>query len=380
MDVSRHFEQKSFVEKFLDEMALHKLNVFHWHLVDSMGWRIEIKKYPKLTSDGSPTDYSSLNPKQATRSRSEFPGGFYTQDDIKEVVAYATSRFITVVPEIEMPGHSGASVHAYPEFGNFAEIAAAGGDTKDLGTDEEYNVDDSTLTFLKDVLDEVMALFPSQFIHVGGDEVDKAPWKRNPKAQERMKSLGLKDEDQLQSWVISQMDAYITSKGRRLIGWDEILEGGLAPGAAVMSWRGIDGGIIAAKSNHDVVMAPGEFTYLDHYQSRSSEEPPGFGGYLPLQTVYGYEPIPSNLSESQAKHVLGLQGQLWSEFIPSAKHMEYMAWPRLCALSEVGWSNPKGRNYLEFVSRLRPHLVRLTAMDVAFRPLTTDDLQATPQN
>jgi hexosaminidase len=211
---------------------------------------------------------------------------------------------------------------------------------------------------------------------VGGDEVDKAPWKMNPKAQDRMKALGLKDEDQLQSWVIQQMDAYLTSKGRHLIGWDEILEGGLASGAAVMSWRGIDGGITAAKSNHDVVMAPGDWTYLDHYQSHDeAKEPLAIGGYLPLRTVYEYEPVPSELTPDQAKHVLGLQGQLWSEFIPGAKHMEYMAFPRLCALAEVGWSNPQNRSYAEFLTRLQPHLMRLKEMDVAYRELTPDDLR-----
>jgi hexosaminidase len=376
MDVSRHFEQKSFVEKFLDEMALHKLNRFHWHLTDDPGWRIEIKKYPKLTSDGQPTDFSTMNPREKTRSRSELPGGFYTQDDIKEVVAYAAARFITILPEIEMPGHSGAAVHAYPELGNFGEITQAGGDVSKMGMDNEYNVDDATIQFLKDVLDETMALFPSKYIHVGGDEVDKAPWKMNPKAQDRMKALGLKDEDQLQSWVIQQMDAYLTSKGRHLIGWDEILEGGLASGAAVMSWRGIDGGITAAKSNHDVVMAPGDWTYLDHYQSHDeAKEPLAIGGYLPLRTVYEYEPVPSELTPDQAKHVLGLQGQLWSEFIPGAKHMEYMAFPRLCALAEVGWSNPQNRSYAEFLTRLQPHLMRLKEMDVAYRELTPDDLR-----
>jgi hexosaminidase len=375
MDVSRHFEQKGFVEKFLDEMALHKLNVFHWHLTDDPGWRIEIKKYPKLTAGGSPTDYSLMNPDEKTRSRSELPGGYYTQADIKEVVAYAAARYITILPEIEMPGHSAAAVSAYPELGNFGEITTAGGDVSKMGRDNEYNVDDSTIQFLKDVLDEVMVLFPSKFIHVGGDEVDKNPWKSNPKAQDRMKSLGIQTEDQLQSWVISQMDTYLTSKGRRLIGWDEILEGGLAPGAAVMSWRGVEGGITAAKSNHDVVMAPGDWTYLDHYQSKDqSKEPIAIGGYLPLRTVYEYEPIAPELTPDQAKHVLGLQGQLWSEFIPGTKHMEYMAFPRLCALAEVGWSNPKGRNYAEFLTRLQPHLARLKSLDVAFRDLTPEDL------
>ena len=375
MDVARHFEPKSFVEKFLDEMAFHKLNVFHWHLVDDPGWRIEIQRYPKLTAVGSTGDYSTMNPKQATRSKSVLPGGFYTQDDIREVVKYAVDRFITIVPEIEMPGHSHAAIEAYPELGNRIEIANGGGDIRVASWDNVYNVDDSTIQFLQGVLDEVLSLFPSTFIHVGGDEVDKGMWKQNPNAQQRIHQQGLKDEDELQSWFIRQMDSYLTSKGRRLIGWDEILEGGLAPGAAVMSWRGIDGGIAAAKSGHDVVMAPGSNTYLDHYQSKDlASEPAAFGDYLPIQNVYGYEPIPASLSTDESRHVLGAQGQLWSEFIPEPRHMEYMAFPRLCALAEVVWSQPQGRSYPEFLTRLVPHLERLKAWDVYFRPLRPEDM------
>lgn len=376
MDVSRHFESKGFVEKFLDEMALHKLNVFHWHLVDEPGWRIEIKEYPKLTSVGSNADYSDLHPGRATRSRSDKAGGFYTQDDIREVVRYAADRFITIVPEIEMPGHSTAAIEAYPELGNKLEIERAGGDASSIREDNVYNVDDSTVQFLQNVLTEVMGLFPGPFIHVGGDEVNKGPWRLNPRAQARMQALGLKNEEELQSWFVKQMDTFLTAKGRRLIGWDEILEGGLAPGAAVMSWRGTDGGIAAAKSGHDVVMAPSSHTYLDHYQSRDqNSEPLAMSGYLPIQTVYGYEPVPDGLSPDEAKHVLGAQCQLWSEYIPDPQHMEYMAWPRLCALSEVVWSPPAGRSYAEFVTRLVPHLERLRFMDVAFRELRPEDLQ-----
>jgi hexosaminidase len=375
MDVSRHFEPKSFVEKFLDEMALHKLNVFHWHLVDDNGWRIEIKKYPNLTAAGSSSDFSAMHPREATRSRSVIPGGFYTQDDVREVVKYAADRFITVVPEIEMPGHSEASILAYPEHGNKAEIAAAGGDPSSIRGDNVYNVDDSTIRFLQDVLTEVMELFPSKFIHVGGDEVSKAPWQKNPKAQARMRELGLKNEEELQSWFIKQMDTFISSKGRRLMGWDEILEGGLAQGATVMSWRGIEGGIAAAQSGHDVVMTPTSHTYFDYAQSKNpASEPAAIGGYVPLQVVYGYEPVPSALSAIEAGHVLGSQGQLWSEFIPDPRHMEYMAFPRLCALAEVVWSQPQGRSYEEFLTRLQPHLKRLDNMDVFYRKLRPDDL------
>lgn len=374
MDVSRHFMPKEFVLKFIDLLALHKLNVFHMHLTDDNGWRIEIKRYPKLTEAGSLTDFSAMNPKGATRSINQRPGGFFTQQDIKEIVQYAADRYITVIPEIELPGHSNAAILAYPELGNKVEIEAGGGDTKFMGTyDNVYNVDDSTVQFLKNVLDEIMALFPSKFIHIGGDEVSKEPWKHNPKAQDRMKSLGLKNEEELQSWFVKQFDAYLASKGRRLIGWDEILEGGLAPGATVMSWRGIEGGIAAAKSGHDVVMAPTTWTYFDYYQSKlQAEEPKGIGGFLPLQKVYEFDPIPAALTADQAKHVMGGQAQLWTEFIPHPKHMEYMAYPRFCALAETVWSPKASRNWDDFKGRLRSHLDRLKTLDVNYRPLTDD--------
>lgn len=371
MDVARHFMPKEFIFKFLDLMAMHKLNTFHWHLVDDNGWRVEIKRFPKLTEVGSKTDFSAMNPTSATRSINQKPGGFYTQDDIREVVQYAADRFITVVPEFEMPGHSKAAVDSYPELGNRGQIEAAGGDAKFLGAyDNVYNVDDSTIQFLKNVLDEMLDLFPSKFIHIGGDEVWKEPWKRNPRAQERMKALDLKTEEDLQSWFIKQFDDYLTKKGRRLIGWDEILEGGLAPGAAVMSWRGTAGGIAAAKAGHDVVMAPNEQTYFDHYQSRFTEgEPKAIGGFTDIREVYEYEPIPPELSPSEATHVLGAQSQLWSEFIPHPRHMEYMAYPRTTALAEVVWSPAALRNYDDFMARLKEHLKRLDVIDVNYRRL-----------
>lgn len=376
MDVSRHFMPREFVLKFLDLMALHKLNVFHWHLVDGTGWRIEIRKYPQLTEDASQSDFSSMQPAEATRSASQSPGGYYTQEDIREVVAYAKERFITVVPEIEMPGHSHAVIKALPQYGNVEQIRAAGGEPAGLdgwGMDV-YNVDDQTIAFLKDVLDEVLELFPGRFIHIGGDEVSKEPWRRNPRAQERMKALGLKNEEELQSWFIRQFDDFLTARGRRLIGWDEILEGGLASNATVMSWRGTAGGIAAAKAGHDVVMTPTSHTYFDYYQARPpKQEPRAFGGYLPLKTVYTFEPVPAELTESEARHVLGAQFQLWSEFIPHPKHMEYMAYPRGCALSEVVWSPPGQRGFEDFLRRLRTHLKRLDALDVNYRSLDRPD-------
>jgi hexosaminidase len=379
MDVARHFMPKEFVLKFLDLMALHKLNVFHWHLTDDQGWRIEIKKYPRLALIGGKTDYTTFNPVQPMQAVSLPQGGYYTQDDIREVVRYAADRFITVVPEIEMPGHSAAAIAAYPQYGNKLEIEEAGGDTSFMsfsgggtqGWDSNYNVDDQTIQFLQDVLTEVMGLFPSKFIHIGGDEVSKRPWHDNPKAQARMRELGLQTEDQLQSWFIEQMDRFLTAHGRRLVGWDEILEGGLAPGAAVMSWRGMQGGVAAARAGHDVVMAPGDWTYLDHYQWIAPRlEPLAIGGFLPLEQVYQFEPVPAELNPQEAQHILGGQAQLWSEFIPQTEQMEYLAYPRLCALAEAVWSPKSARNFADFSARLKVDLERLKILDVHFRPLT----------
>jgi hexosaminidase len=379
MDVARHFMPKDFVLKFLDLMALHKLNIFHWHLVDDQGWRIEIRKYPRLALVGGKTDYTTFNPVQPMQAASLPQGGYYTQADIREVVRYAGERFITVVPEIEMPGHSAAAVSAYPELGNKQEIEQGGGDTSFMtfsgggtaGWDSNYNVDESTIHFLQDVLTEVMALFPGKFIHIGGDEVDKRPWHYNPKAQARMHALGLKDENELQSWFVRQMDQFLAGHGRRLVGWDEILEGGLAPGATVMSWRGMQGGVAAAKAGHDVVMAPGDWTYFDHYQWIAPRlEPLAIGGFLPIEQVYQFEPVPSELSPTEAQHILGGQAQLWSEFIPQTEQMEYLAYPRMCALAETVWSARAARNFADFAARLLPDMERLRILDVHFRPLS----------
>jgi hexosaminidase len=378
LDVARHFMPKEFVLKFLDLMALHKLNVLHWHLVDDQGWRIEIKKYPRLALIGGKTDYTTFNPVQPMEAASLPQGGYYTQDDIREVVRYAAQRFITVVPEIEMPGHSAAAITAYPSLGNRLEIEQGGGDTSFMtfsgmhqAADSNYNVDESTIHVLQDVLTEVLALFPSKFIHIGGDEVDKRPWHYNPKAQARMQELGLKDENELQSWFVRQMDQFLAAHNRRLVGWDEILEGGLAPGATVMSWRGIDGGIAAAKAGHDVVMTPESSTYLDHYQWIAPRlEPLGIGGFLPLETVYNFEPVPPALTPVEAQHVLGGQAQLWSEFIPQSKQMEYLAYPRLSALAEALWSPRASHNFADFSTRLKPDTERLRILDVNFRPVT----------
>ena len=368
MDVSRHFMPKETVLKFIDLMALHKLNSLHFHLTDDQGWRIEIKRYPRLTEIGSQRDSSMAGHYSEKRYDNKPHGGFYSQDDLREIVAYASARHIQVVPEIEMPGHAQAAIAAYPELGNTGEPLRVG---IDWGVYENvFNVEESTIQFLQNVLTEVLDIFPSRFIHIGGDEVPKTQWKKSSRAQARMKELGLKNEEELQSWFIKRMDQFLDTKGRRLIGWDEILEGGLAEGATVMSWRGMDGGIKAAKSGHDVVMAPTSHTYFDFYQSRLRRfEPVAIGGFTPIEKVYAFEPIPTELTASEAKHVLGAQFQLWAEYIPTPKHLEYMAFPRGAALAEVVWSPAEQRNPDDFFARLPRHLERLKVLDVNFREL-----------
>ena len=372
LDVARHFMPKEFVKKFIDLLALHKLNRFHWHLTDDQGWRLEIKQYPRLTAVGGWRRETILGRPAEDSTTWRFDGrphgGFYTQDDVREIVAYAAARFVTVVPEIEMPGHSQAAVAAYPELGNT-------GDTIPVWTSfgisaNILNAEESTIRFYQNVLTEVMALFPGRWIHVGGDEAVKTQWQASARAQARIKELGLKDEQELQSWFIRRMDEFLTAHGRALVGWDEILEGGLAPNAVVMSWRGTEGGIAAAQAGHDVVMAPGDYTYFDHYQSAdTAAEPLAFGGFLPLDTVYAYEPVPAALSSAQAAHVLGAQGQIWTEYIPDPRQVEYMAFPRLAALAEVLWTPRDQKDYPDFLARLAPHLRRLAILDVNYRPL-----------
>ncbi len=373
LDVGRHFMPKEFVEKYIDLLALHKMNTFHWHLTEDQGWRLEIKKYPRLTAVGSRRAMTVAG-RQARGDSAAWVydsvphGGFYTQDDAREVVAYAAARHVTVVPEIEMPGHAVAAIAAYPELGVAPQPSAVA--TRWGVFDNILNAEPGTVRFMQDVLTEVLAIFPGPFVHVGGDEADKARWRADPQVQARIRALGLKDEHELQSWFIRQMDAFLTARGRRLIGWDEILEGGLAPGAAVMSWRGTAGGIAAARAGHDVVMTPTSRVYLDYYQSRDhASEPLAGGGYLPLDTVYAFEPVPTELSASEARHVLGAQGNLWTEYVPTPKQAEYMAYPRLSALAEVTWSPRASRDFANFTARLRAHLRRLDALDVNYRPL-----------
>ena len=372
LDSARHFMPKEFVKKYIDLLALHKLNTFHWHLTDDQGWRLEIKQYPRLTAVGSCRKETLVGRQPQDQAQWKFDGtphcGFYTQDDAREIVAYAKARFITVVPEIEMPGHAVAAIAAYPDLGvtgQSMDVATRWGVFSDI-----FNAEPATIAFLQNVLTEVLHVFPGRYIHVGGDEADKSKWKTSERIQARIKEHASGDEHGLQSWFIRQMDSFLASKGRRLIGWDEILEGGLAENAVVMSWRGIDGGIAAARAGHDVVMTPTSHTYFDYYQSKDqAREPLAIGGFLPLETVYGYEPVPAQLEPQFAVHVLGAQGQVWTEYMPTSKQVEYMAFPRLTALAEVVWSPKAARNYSDFLARLGTHLLRLRALDVNSRPM-----------
>jgi len=365
LDVSRHFFAPELVKEFIDLLAAYKMNVFHWHLVDGAGWRLEIKKYPKLTQQaawrvddwGKPWNWSEIE-FNADRSKSTY-GGYYTQEQAKDIVAYAKARNITVVPEIEMPGHSEAAMAAYPELScNPKNTFAQTGNFFASKVESNYCAgNDQAFAFLEDVLTEVMAIFPSQYIHVGGDEVDKTSWKNCAKCQNRMQTQHLKDEKELQSYFMHRMEKFIVSKGRKMIGWDEILEGGLAPEATVMSWQGEAGGIEAAKIGHDVIMTPGYPCYFDHYQGDPETEPLAIGGFNTLKKVYNYEPIPTELTADEAKRVLGSQGNLWTEYIPTAEQAEYMILPRMPALAEVLWSAKEQRNWENFNKRLQPHLV-----------------------
>jgi hexosaminidase len=368
LDVSRHFMPLEFVKKFIDLMALHKLNVFHWHLTDDQGWRLESKKYPRLTEVGAWRKQTMIG--HGMQENPEFDGvphgGFYTQDEAREIVAYGLERHVTVMPEIELPGHAQAALAAYPEFGNTGEKLEVWGK---WGINENvFNPLEPTILFLQEILSEVISIFPSHYIHVGGDECPKTQWEQSAAAQKRMRELEIPDEHALQSYFIGRMDKFLTSKGRRLVGWDEILEGGLTENATVMSWRGEDGGISAAKAGHDVIMTPGSHTYFDHYQSEQTElEPLAIGGFTPLEKVYAYEPIPPQLSALEARHVLGSQAQHWTEYMQVPSHVEYMAFPRLCAFGEVVWSSQSSRNYQDFLKRLTPHLERLDLLKVNYR-------------
>jgi hexosaminidase len=362
LDVCRHFFPVEFVKKYIDILAMYKMNTFHWHLTEDQGWRIEIKKYPKLTEVGAW--------RKETAGDGKKHGGFYTQEQIKEVVAYAKERYINVLPEIEMPGHAKAALASYPEysctggpfdvettFGVFDDIYCAG--------------NEKTFKFLEDILDEVIPLFPYEYIHIGGDEAPKTRWEKCDKCQQRIKAEGLKDEHELQSYFIQRIEKYINSKGKKIIGWDEILEGGLAPNASVMSWRGVEGGIAAAKMKHNAVMSPTDFCYFDYYQAKSGE-PKAIGGFLNLEKVYSYEPVPDSLSEEEAKYIIGVQANMWTEYIETPGHVEYMLLPRLCALSETAWSPKGSKNFEDFSKRILHNCEILSSKKINYRKPTTN--------
>ncbi len=376
LDVARHFMPKDGVLRYLDLMAAHKLNVFHFHLTDDQGWRVEIKKYPRLTEAGSWRARTKFGHRASPLWEEKPHGGFYTQDDIREIVAYAAERHITVVPEIDVPGHSQAAIAAYPELGNTDVI-----DTTALSVWDDWGISpnvlaptDNTLRFYEGVFEELLDLFPSEFVHVGGDECRKDQWKQSPTAQARIKELGLADEDELQSWFITHFDGWLTARGRRLIGWDEILEGGLAPGAAVSSWRGYQGGIAAARAGHDVVMCPEQQVYLDHRQAAGEDEPVPIGYVRTLEDVYRFEPVPPQLTEEQAGHVIGTQANVWTEVMEDHARVDYQTFPRLAAFAEVAWSTglpaPAERDFADFERRMGVHYRRLDALGVGYRPPT----------
>ncbi|MBA3970856.1 MAG: beta-N-acetylhexosaminidase [Bacteroidetes bacterium] len=375
LDCSRHFFTKDEVKRYIDYLAMYKFNVFHWHLTDDQGWRIEIKKYPLLTTIGSKRKATIIGKqtweKDGTPSKNEkydstAYGGFYTQEEIKEVVAYAKSKYITIVPEIEMPGHALAALASYPQYsctgGPFETYTKWG-----VSDDVLCAGNDETFIFLENILTEVMELFPGKYIHIGGDECVKVRWKACLKCQKRIADEKLKNEDELQSYFITRVEKFVNSKGRQVIGWDEILEGGLAPNAAVMSWRGIKGGIAAAKQKHNVVMSPGKPCYFDHYQSKDkAKEPLAIGGFNPLDSVYAYDPTLKVLAADDKKYIMGAQGNVWTEYILDFSSVEYMSMPRMAALSEVLWTKPDKKNYKNFVERLKVHSKLLDKMHVNY--------------
>lgn len=366
LDVGRHYMPLEFIKKYIDLMAMHKLNVFHWHLTEDQGWRIEIKKYPRLTEVGawrkeSLVGHYNDKPHKFDGIRH---GGFYTQDEARQIVAYAKQRFITVVPEIEMPGHASAAIASYPELGvtgKQIDVATYWGIFPDI-----FNVEEETFTFLENVLTEVMDIFPSEYIHIGGDEAIKDQWRASERIQQRMKEVGAKDEKELQSYFVQRIEKFINSKGRKMIGWDEILEGGLAPNATVMSWQGIEGGIAAAKAGHDVIMTPIQSVYFWWYQGDPKTEPLAAGGYIPMQKVYEYDPVPVELTAEESKLVLGAEACAWTEYMEDPRKVEYMVFPRMSALAEIVWSPKARKNWPDFKKRMEKQLKRYDAWGINY--------------
>lgn len=364
LDVARHFMPPDLVKQMIDWMALHKLNTLHWHLTDDQGWRIEIKQYRRLTEVGAwrvPAGAAGTDP--ATGGVRRY-GGFYTQDEVRDIVRYAAERYITVVPEIEMPGHAQAAIAAYPQFGSIGDSPRV---SPDWGVHSYlFNVDDDTFAFLENVLTEVMALFPSRYIHVGGDEAVKDQWQAAARVQKRMRELGIADEAALQGYFVHRIEEFLHSKGRRLIGWDEILEGSVPADATVMSWRGMDGGREAASQGHDVVMAPAPDLYFDHLQSDAPDEPPGRSGTESLADVYGFEAVPPDLTAQQARHIIGLQANLWTEHVRTPERVQHMVFPRLAAVAETAWSPRERRDWRGFLARMPDQLDRYRALGIHY--------------
>ena len=368
LDSARHFQSVAFVKGLIDRMALSKLNTLHWHLTDDQGWRLEIKKYPRLTEVGAwrvPAGAAAAADIDPRTGKPRVVGGYYTQDEVREIVAYAAERHIAIVPEIETPGHAHAPIAAYPQLGSAATAPTA--TSGDWGVFPYlYNVDETTFAFLDDVLTEVVALFPGRYVHVGGDEAVKDQWKSNPAVQARMKALHIGSEAQLQGWFVSRIEQMLKAKGRKLIGWDEILEGGVAPDATVMSWRGTDGAVIAAKLGHDTILSPAPTLYLNHRQTNSPEEMPGRGQVIGLKDVYDYEPMPAALSPDQQHHVLGVQANLWTEHVRTEERAPLMYYPRATALAETAWSPAARKDWSDFADRLPVELDRYRGLGLTF--------------
>lgn len=372
LDVSRHMFSVEFIKKYIDLMAFYKLNTFHWHLTDDQGWRIEIKKYPKLQ------ELSAFRRQTLVGSGRSYPhkfdgksyGGYYTQEEVKDVIEYARQRHINIIPEIELPGHSLAVLAAYPELG-CAKGPYETGTRWGIIDDVYCPGNEETFIFLENVLQEVMDLFPSKYIHIGGDEVEKTRWQACAQCQDRIKNEGLHDELELQSFVIKRIERFVNKHGRTIIGWDEILEGGLADNAIIMSWRETEGALEAAHHNNRVIMTPNEYLYFDFYQSKSPNEPLAIGGFLPLEKVYSFEPIPSALDQSKSSLILGAQANVWTEYIATSQQVEYMAFPRTLALAEVVWTQPSNKNYDNFIERLDDHIEHLRALNVYYAPYKT---------
>lgn len=373
LDVSRHFFPVEFVKRYLDIMALHKLNVFHWHLTDDNGWRIEIDAYPELTEISAwRVDQEHLPWRERTTPELDEKatyGGFYTKEEIRDVIAYAAEREIMVVPEVEMPGHTSEVFAAFPELSCRGERLPVAPGVYWPNKDIFCAGNDSVFIFLETILTEVAELFPTPYLHIGGDEAHKERWKVCPKCQARIKEEGLADEAELQSWFIHRIEEHVLSLGKRMIGWDEILEGGLAPSATVMSWRNEKGGITAANMGHDAIMCPNDYAYFDHYQGPKESEPEAIGGFTDLAQVYGYDPMPEEIAPEKRKHILGAQANLWTEFIPNGKHAEYMVLPRMAAQAEIVWTEPEAKDYDDFRQRVAQLVKHYEAQGWNYRPL-----------